>query len=87
ITGFGRGILDLGAGAIGQGTVIPVGDFDGDGRDDFLVHVASNTVSYGSLTVYRSNGTSFDPPVSWSTGLIAPDASSFATYIGDFDGL
>ncbi|MCA9135134.1 MAG: FG-GAP repeat protein [Planctomycetales bacterium] len=39
ITGFGRGILDLGAGAIGQGTVIPVGDFDGDGRDDFILAV------------------------------------------------
>lgn len=59
-----------------------VGDFDGDGRDDVLIHNAN------ALAIYRGNGTEVEPfwffTGEWGMWDVIMPGDKF--YVGDFDG-
>jgi hypothetical protein len=58
---------------------VTVSDFDGDGRDDVLLHGYD-----GNLTVFRSQGNSFSSGEVWLSGLHAPTTQDLLGYTPDF---
>jgi hypothetical protein len=61
-----------------------VGDFTGDGLDDFLVWSPDNGVSFGSMSVWASTGTSFSAPVNFTAGGSAPFDNGNPVFVGGF---
>ncbi len=51
--GFSRGQFDFGAGAAGRGIVVPAGDFNNDGHQDYLFSTRDNAPGpFGPFSIY-----------------------------------
>ncbi|MEM9825839.1 MAG: LamG-like jellyroll fold domain-containing protein, partial [Planctomycetota bacterium] len=62
--GFQRRTIDLGQGAIGRGIVLPAGDFDGDGFEDFILS-ASDLRGEFYAYLYYGGSDLLDPEASF----------------------
>ncbi len=66
-----------------------VGDFNGDGKDDFvLVELVSMGLSKNNrrISPYISTGKGFKAQKYWNTGLLLKDNDPFTFHVVDFDG-
>ena len=77
-----RWLVDTGAPRLHNYPYGFIGDFDGDGRDDYLVN-------HLGWHVARSNGAGFEPPALWLENGEGPGGRAYARdyqAVGDFDG-